>query len=79
MSSIRNQEELDAEENDGGRYDDAKNRGPFLTGLTDETKKKKPHLYSMGILNKCVDSIDSHFKQVLVTHENDFMSAYQVS
>lgn len=49
----------------------------FLTGLTDEELQKKPHFVSLDVLMGCVFSIDSHFKRVLVTHENDFMSAYQ--
>ena len=46
------------------------------TGLPDESNKKDEHLQAVGTLNKCVESIDSHFKKVLKTHESDFMSAY---
>ena len=82
MSSIRNQEEVDEELNEDRMNDP--DSFPMTgvrikTGLPDESQKKDEHLQAVDTLNKCVQSIDSHFKKVLVTHENDFMSAYQVS
>jgi hypothetical protein len=52
----------------GDRYNGADNRA-FVTGLRDETNEKDDHVQSIDTLKNCVDSIDSHFKTVLATHE----------
>lgn len=68
----------DAQSNDDPQYNEAGERA-FVTGLVDEANEKEEHDQAVGVLKKCVDSIDSHFKKVLATHEKDFMAAYQVN
>ena len=53
----------------------------FVTEPKEQEDDKVPNKAKQVVteLDKCVEGINDQFVQVLLNHENDFMSAYRVS